>query len=97
MKNKYKNIESIYHNHDPFEKGVIEISTNNKQIGTNLYTTNIVAYVHSENPECENKLFFNFTNGSSIYSEKKDGIELQDFINFLQDLHDEEVKVRKLG
>ena len=97
MQKKYNNIEAIYHNSDPFEKGVIEISVNKKEIGVNTFTQEVIAYVHSENPLSPQELFINFTNGKSIYSDKENGVKLKDFIDFLQNLEKEEIEARKLN
>ena len=84
----------MYTNHDPFEMGIVEMSSNDDE-----FYKGFIGYIHAENPTDQNVMYIKLQHNptNKIYTDQKGGIRLQDFINFLQDLHDEEVKVRKLG
>ena len=91
IKSKINGITTMYSNPDPFEKGIIELST--KEVN---YMQGLVGYLHSENPEDPNKLYIKFQPNPTnpIYPDQKGGVNLKEFINFLQNLYEEECKAR---
>lgn len=93
-KNKLNGIDLFYTNPDPFEMGIIEVTTDGSK-----YFESYVGYVHAENPQDPNVIYIKLDHKTAGADTKdaKGGVKLQDFINFLQDLHDEEMKVRGLG